>query len=207
MNEQLYLDLIDFFRKYVHMDEEILAILVLWAVATYCYDLYPTFPILHIQGDFSTGKNRILDLLAMLCYKPLILSNLSSASLFRIIDAEKGTILIDEADSLLQSNGTENILLSGYKKGAKTSRSVQDNEHPKGYRPVTFEVYCPKVLVTREGIQNDALTSRSITIITSPKPKDSLVPDILPSEALVEGELLKKQIQSVLESQNKRSLQ
>jgi len=190
----LYTDLKDFFRKYVHAPESEIGIMVQYAVATHLYESFNAFPNLHIQGDFATGKNRRLELIESICYKPITFIDPTTSSLFRTIDANKGTVLIDEADNILESKQLKNCILAGYKKGGCIIRSARDDNHSKGFVPVTFDVYCPKVLVTRGGIQNDALLSRCITITTLPKPQNSNVPDILPNNALVEGSLLKNRI-------------
>jgi len=202
----LYKDLKAFFRKYLHANEEEIGLLVQWAVATHQYGKYPAFPILHIQGDFATGKNRRLELISMICYKPDVSTNPSASALFRTIDAYKGTVLIDEADFVLGSNDVKSCLLAGFKKGGCFRRSVQRNNHAKGFEPVKFDVYCPKVLVTRNGIKDDALLSRSITITTLPKPSDSNVPDILPLEAYNEGKLLKNRLIKALNNQTQRRI-
>ncbi|MDA2919921.1 hypothetical protein MYX76_10580 [Desulfobacterota bacterium AH_259_B03_O07] len=192
---QLFHLLMRYLRKYIFTTNEAeLALLATYAIATYLYDLFPAFPILHIQGDFETGKGRRLELLSILCNVASILVTPSVSSLFRTIDETEGTILLDEADESLKDKLILNILLAGYKRGAYVTRSVRDSAHPKDFRPEKFAVYCPKVIVTRNGIDNDALHSRCITIITSPKPKDSEVPDILPAEAFSEGKDLKERI-------------
>lgn len=198
----LYTDLKDFLRKYVHAPESEIGLLAQYAIATHCYEDYQCFPILHIQGDSVTGKNRRLDLLKYLSYNPKILLTPSTSSLMRTIDEKRGTIMIDEADSILNFRENENIFLAGYKRGAKTSRSMKDPTHNKGFRTVEFELYCPKVLVTRNGIENDALISRCITIITLPKPANSNVPHKLPKEAEIEGKKLKEKISTLIKSKN-----
>ena len=61
-----------------------------------------------------------------------------------------------------------------------------------------FDVYCPKVVVTREGLPSDALKSRAITVITLPKPEGSIVPDILRYEDKLEGQELRNELDSLL---------
>ena len=198
--EELYQDLKSYLGRYVDTDETEISFLVLYATGTHFFDQYQTFPILHLTGDYATGKNRRLQLLELICNNPIVLTNPSLSSLFRVIDESKGTIMIDEADTLLQSSHMENILLSGYKKGGQVSRSVRDARYEREFRPMVFEVYCPKVLVTREGVHSDPLNSRSITIITFPKSKDSIVPDIFPETAMTEGTELKNKIEAMLSS-------
>ena len=198
----LYKDEKSYFKKYVATDDIEIAILALYATGTHIFERYQTYPILHITGDYATGKNRRLDLLASICLNPINLMNSSLSYLFRKLDEGKGTILIDEADKFLTDEDMRNFLQAGYNKGGCIARSVQDNAHPKGFRPESFEVYSPKVLVTREGIETDALNSRSITIITFPMSEDSNVPYTLPADALVEGAELKNRIETLVSNNN-----
>ncbi|MCH7517984.1 MAG: hypothetical protein IH964_03035 [Candidatus Dadabacteria bacterium] len=197
-NEELYQDLKSYFRKYLDTNETEIGLLVLYASATHMYDRYPISPILHISGDFETGKNRRLDLIRSICFKPTFYSNPTFASLFRTTEANKGTILLDEADAILGSPEIKNFLLAGYQKGVTIPRMVADNTHLKGYRTEEFVIFGPKVIVTREGCDDEALNSRSITIITLPKSADSSVPDTLPEEAFEEGKELKKRVELVI---------
>jgi len=197
-NEELYKDIKSYMDAYLETSQREKGLLIIYASATHVYQKYQNFPILHITGDFETGKNRRLDLIKGLCYKPKFYSNLSIASLFRTTDETKGTILIDEADSVLDDSQVKNFLLSGYQSGLGIPRMVKDSGHIKGYRTEEFDIYGPKILVTREGTEDDALNSRFITIITLPLPSDSNVPDIITAEELSRASELKTGIEAML---------
>lgn len=196
--EVLYGTLKSYFRHFIDAEDTELGFLVLYATATHYFEDYQAFPILHINGDYATGKNRRIELVKQFCHKPVILTSPSLSSLFRIIDEQKGTILIDEADNLLRYSDLESVLLAGYKKGGQISRSSKDDTHRKDFRPTMFSVYCPKVLVTRGGLMSDALKSRSITIITFPKSKDSNVPDIMSDADLATGGELREMLDTMI---------
>ncbi|NIQ16600.1 MAG: hypothetical protein GTO02_20100 [Candidatus Dadabacteria bacterium] len=150
-NSELYLYQKSYLRKYLDTKERELGLLANYATATHIYDKYQNFPILHFLGDFQTAKNRRLELLDPICLNPTIVTNSTLPSLFRTTDEYKGTIMLDEADYILGFNEIKNFLLSGYQKGVKITRMVPDNKHEKGYRPVDFEIFGPKIIVTREG--------------------------------------------------------
>ncbi len=194
----LYRDGKSYLGKYIDTKERETGLLFLYASATHVYENYQNFPILHFLGDYQTGKNRRLELLDPLCLNPSIYTNATLASLFRTTDGKKGTIMIDEADSLLGLVEIKNFLLAGYQKGVTIPRMVPDSTHPKGYRPEKFEIYGPKVIVSREGTDDEALNSRSIIIITLSKAANSIVPDTLPKEAVEEGKELKKRVEIMI---------
>lgn len=194
-NEELYKDIKSYFKSFIDTDETELSFLVLYAIGTHYFHGYESYPILHITGDYETGKNRRLDVMEIFCYKPTILTNPSVSSLFRLIDENKGTILVDEADGVLVHRDFENALLAGYKKGGQISRSKRTE---KDFTPEMYNVYCPKVLITREGLSSDALRSRAVTIITFPKTKGSMVPDIMREKDKLEGLELRKELDSLI---------
>lgn len=202
IHKKLYEELKSHFRQYLYANDEEIAILSIYAVATHIYDVFHAFPYLHITGDFETGKNRRLELLAPLCYNSTTLISPSVSSLFRTIDETRGTMLIDDADSILINEEILKILLNGYKKGGCVTRSMQDIKHEKGFRTAKFNVYSPKVIATRNGINDDALLSRCITLVTSPKPKGSTIPNIIPDKAVRQGEELREKISKAVKELN-----
>jgi len=197
-NETLYKDLKSYFAIYVDTNELEISLLVIYSCATHLYQRYSNFPILHITGDSGTGKNRRVNLIRNICHEPNFHTNPTIAVLFRTTGATRGTLIIDEADAILDSQRVRNFFLSGYEQGAVIQRMVQDNHHIMGFRSQGFEIYGPKILVTREGTDDEALNSRFITIVTLPMPVDSEVPYILSQEASAEGTELKARIEDFI---------
>jgi len=79
--------------------------LALWTVLTYCFDSFSTLPILAILSpEKRCGKTTTLETLAKLCLRALPASNISSAAIYRVVEAVKPCLLIDEADTFLKSN-------------------------------------------------------------------------------------------------------
>jgi len=199
-NEQLYKDIKSYVQKYLDANRYETGLIVIYSTATHVYMNYRVFPPFHITGDFETGKNRRLDLICGLCYKPTLYTNPTIATLFRTTEEINGTILIDEADSIIENSDVKNFLLSGYQVGAGIPRMVQDPKHPKGYRPEEFDIYGPKVLVTREGTEDEALNSRFITIITLPLSADSSVPHTMTEKDIRDAGELKQRIELMVSS-------
>jgi hypothetical protein len=74
------------------------------------------------------GKTTLLTVLSELVNRPVVAANISSPALFRVIEETRPTLLIDEADTLLQGNDElRGILNSGYTR--KTAYVVRvDNQ-------------------------------------------------------------------------------
>jgi hypothetical protein len=110
------------------------------------------------------GTSTLLELIMSLVRRPLPAANISSAAVFRSIDSWKPTLLIDEADTFLNSNGNEEItgiLNSGHNRSlAYVVRTQEiDGEHT----PVRFSTFCPKVIAMIKA-PADTIVDRSIVI-------------------------------------------
>ena len=111
------------------------------------------------------GKTNLLELLEMLVAKPWLTGSVSTAVLFRKIDAERPTLLLDESDATFNGNrdyaeALRGILNSGYRRGGKTSRCVQEG---KNFVPRDYETFCPKAFAGI-GKLPDTVADRSIPI-------------------------------------------
>jgi len=141
----------------------IVATLVLWVVLTYCYLAWDAVPYLYVGGPLGSGKSRVFEILARLVFRPLGSSNMSGPALFRTLHAQGGTLLLDEAERLKQTQdpGTGEIvamLLAGYKRGGQATRL-----EPVGdtFKTVSFDVYGPKAMACIAALP-PALASRAI---------------------------------------------
>jgi hypothetical protein len=115
----------------------------LWVIASYAFDAFFIFPRLRLKSATKgCGKSTLLDVLECLVNKPLIPSNATGPSLFRIIATERPTILLDEADRFVPKNDDLiSIINAGHKKNGTVLRCVGDNQEPRA-----FSVWAPMVI-------------------------------------------------------------
>ncbi len=156
----------EFLREYVIFpNEEALTAVTLWAVHTWVVLHFHTSPRLAVlSAEKGSGKTRLLECLGKVCCNPRQMVSLSPAALFRIIDKEHPTILIDEVDTLFSNKpgaskeDLRGILNVGYKKGAKVDRCDGPEFNVK-----SFDVFTPVVLA---GIGDlpDTIMSRSVIV-------------------------------------------
>ena len=102
---------------------------------------------------------------------------MTAAALFRTLHAQGGTLLLDEAERLKQTQGPEvqellSMLLAGYRKGGQATRldTVGDT-----FKMVAFDVFGPKAMACVAGLP-PALASRSIGITMFRAPRGSEKP-------------------------------
>ncbi len=177
---RLFMELTKTFNYYIDFpaDEASghLATLSLWVILTYAYPAWLAVPYLSIGGPLGSGKSRVFDVLGKLAYRPLSTSNMTAPCLFRTLDAQGGTLLLDEAERLRERSSEvgeiKSILLGGYKAGGKAHRLEKRGD---SFQSVAFNVYGPKAIA---GINElpAALASRCIRITMFKATKNSLKP-------------------------------
>lgn len=101
----------------------------LWVLHTYAIDATDVTPRLNVASpEPRCGKSRLLDLLELLVYAPLVVVNISEAALFRTLAEAPRTLLHDEIDALFKvRNEREDLralLNAGHSRGRTVPRMV-----------------------------------------------------------------------------------
>ena len=153
-----------FIQKYVDLPAAFELVAAHYVLFTWVYDAFKEVPYLRVRGDFGTGKSRFLLTVGSLCYKPILASGASTISpLFRILDAFRGTLVLDESDFQLSDERVEivKILNNGNATGFPVLRS--EMTPTREYNPRAFHVFGPKIIASRRAFGDPALESRCIT--------------------------------------------
>ena len=160
------LEIVKVLKRYIYLKNQSSYFdLALFILQTYLFKNFDTVPYLLITGPHGSGKTLILDILTFLCYRPLLSSQISKAAFYHVIHRLRGTLLMDEVESLARRNQTEfdmAVLLHGYKKGGFVVRvDAGKRKHVK------YDCFGPKVIANIGGIYNKPLKSRCIVIKTT----------------------------------------
>jgi hypothetical protein len=146
----------DLFRRHVVVPLGVPLVLSLWTVNTYIFETFDYFPYLALVSPVKRcGKTSVLKLLTSLAHRAQFTVDISDAALFRLVDARRPTLLMDEAENL-QRSGLRAILNAGFEQGATVPRCV-------GQQVQDFEVFCPKALAC-VGRLPDTVADRSIIV-------------------------------------------
>jgi Protein of unknown function (DUF3631) len=149
----------------------------LWVVHGHALDAAGMTPYLAITSpEKRSGKTRLLEVLALLVHEPLSTANISDAALFRVVDRQRPTLLIDEVDAIFGNRGREReelrgLLCAGYRAGATTHRMGG----PKHTELQTFSVYCAKAFAGIGDCLPDTVSDRSIPIRLKRRTRDEQV--------------------------------
>lgn len=157
--EEILKEIGAFLHKYLDISEVFEQIATYYVLFTWLYDRFNEVPYLRAIGDFGSGKSRFIQTIGILCYKPMFTGGATTPSpIFRIIDQVKGTLVIDEADFKFSDMTSEivKILNTGYQKGMPVLRS----EGKGTFEVKAYDVFCPKIVATRETFSDKALESR-----------------------------------------------
>lgn len=140
--------------------EEEYSVLSAYVLLSYTYAMFEKVPYLWFNAPKGSGKTTALKCLRNLVRKPIYASSYTGSSLYRVIDSDSPTLILDEVEELKQrSKATETIikiLNSGYDKSGTVMLTEKFNS-------VTFKTYSVKILA---GINElfDTIQDRCIKI-------------------------------------------
>lgn len=158
---QMFYKLVETWKAYVDFqDEREYLYHALWDIGSYLHHFFNAYPYPYIGGVKRCGKTKTLTVHSCLAFNAFFSNNMSTSSIYRLIQNARGTLVIDENEKLSQPDRAlefRSLLLSGYKKGAKVYR-VEKNRKEE-LHPEAFEIYSPKVLANIQGLE-DVLEDR-----------------------------------------------
>lgn len=147
--------------RHVIADKETLRAAALWATFTWLVDVVQVAPIANITApEKRCGKSILLTALGKLVYRPLQVSNIAPAALFRSIELWSPTLLIDEVDAFLAAHeDARGILNAGFTRDSATVIRCVGDDHI----PTPFNVWGAKALCGIGKIA-DTLADRSVPL-------------------------------------------
>ena len=162
-----------FFGDRAHLPQGAAQVLSYFALNTWTFKLFDTVPYLLLESAVpGCGKSTVIRLLEAISCRSRKASSLSEAVMFRLIDAEAPTLLIDEAETIdgrsERAEALRAIAHEGYKHGGQVPR-CQGDDHEVRW----FDVYCPKTFAAIGGLTG-ALLDRCLVIHMDKAPRGSI---------------------------------
>lgn len=154
-------DLAGQIRRFLIADVSSIVGMALWIAWTYIVGIAPVSPILVFSSPLrACGKSTALDITGRLTPRTISVSSISTAALFRCIEAMKPTLMIDEADTIFKENDElRSLINAGFTRTAPwTIRVVGEDLEPR-----LFSTWAAKALALI-GKLPDTLASRSVII-------------------------------------------
>lgn len=191
--EEILTEIRTFIHKYLDITETYEQIATYYVLFTWMYDKFNEVPYLRTIGDFGSGKSRFLQAIGILCYKPIFTGGATTPSpIFRIVNEAKGTLIIDEADFKHSDMTSEivKILNTGYQKGMAVLRS----EGKGTFEVKAYDVFCPKIVATRETFSDKALESRFLVEEMGVGKLRPDIPRTLKDDFYKDGEMIRNKL-------------
>lgn len=149
-----------YIHTYCDVSEVFERIAPYYVLLTYIFENFHEIPYLRVLGDYGSGKSRFLRVVGSICYNPIMVNGGASvASIFRMIEKAKGTLVFDEADFSFSdtTNDIIKLLNNGFSQGNPILRADGENFEPRAY-----DVFCPKIIGGRMEFRDRATESRCI---------------------------------------------
>ena len=111
----------------------------LWVLLTYVYGSFDTCPSLDVSSPTKqAGKSRLFEVLALLCARAWVAVSVTEAVLFRKIEADQPTLLLDEMDATFGKEqaliqGIRGVLDAGYRRGGTVPARAAE-QRARGFR-------------------------------------------------------------------------
>src|SRR5713101_505733 len=137
----------------VDVDEKYLPVLADFVLSTWFVDQLPVAPYLSVVGLPQSGKTTLLRVLSLVCHRPLLIADITSASFYQACTRFMPTMLIDETGSIRGNRTLRHMLRAG------TTREVLAVRRNR-----TFHSFGAKVISSLEPPDDAALNSRCIVI-------------------------------------------
>jgi len=183
------------FSKCLDVGDHERFLLVGFVVATWFIERLPVAPYIALVGLPGSGKSTALRILGLLCRRPLLTADISSAAFYQVCDQVSPTLLIDEAATAGNRKALFHLLRSSSSPDTVAFRKNQ-----------SFRAFGAKAVTFVELPSDAALNSRFIVLSLHETYRTdlSLVTD---PDIMAEAEILQRQLlQYRLECLNRLSL-
>jgi len=181
-------------RRYVVIPLTEAVVIALWVLHTYVIEAAQYTPYLHITSpERRCGKTRLLEVLAVLVFRPWRTDYTTPAALLRSVERDAPTLLLDEKDAAFKGSEEyretmRGLLNSGFQRGG--SYRVCE----KGARDITlrdFVTFCAKALAGI-GKLPDTVADRSFPILMRRRKRTEEVARFRRLKAKVEAAVLRE---------------
>jgi hypothetical protein len=163
------------FTRHMVLPEGAADAAALWVAHTYVFDSFPISPYLAVMSPTrGCGKTTMFQLVTAYAHRAFSVTNASPATVFRIIEQWRPTVLLDEGDTYLRGNEQmRGVLNGGHAKTSAMLLRCSGDDHD----PTFFSTWAPKALALI-GRLPPTLEDRSIRILLKRKTKAQKVEPI-----------------------------
>ena len=145
-------------------NEEIADVFACWIMSTYCYPIFYWFPHILINAPSGSGKSKCGYIVMSLSFRGFDLgasAGVTPAQLFRTLEGNRGTLLIDEFENRKGEIATDTQQLVYQIINASASRDayvIRTEQINKKWKATKFPIFCPKIICNISGMNPTSLS-------------------------------------------------
>jgi hypothetical protein len=143
----------DLISRCVDLSEDIATVLACFVLCTWVIERLPVAPYVSVVGLPESGKTTLLRVLGLLCRRPLLTGDITSAAFYRACEQLSPTLLLDEGGTANNTGSLRQLLRMGSTPDTVVMR-----------RDKSWRVFGAKVISTLEPFDDAALNSRCIQV-------------------------------------------
>ena len=129
---------------------------------TWLHDRLDLSPFLHLtSATRRCGKSALLEVIGTLVHRPLMTSHATVAAIFRLIERDAPTLLLDEIDHRFRA--TDATVLIGIINSSQRRESAYIDRCTSDHEVISFKTWCPKAFAGI-GQLPDTVMDRSIVL-------------------------------------------
>jgi flavodoxin len=136
-------------------------LIAIWIMGTYLLPIFTSYPYILLTGTRGSGKTKVLEVVSRLAFNAQLTSNATPSAIFRIIEANQATILIDEGEMLSSREDSQElrlILNAGYRRNNPVSRTNKETHEIQW-----FDTFSPKMIAAINPLDS-TLRSRCLQV-------------------------------------------
>ena len=187
--DELVWGLMEFMGEHANLPCSYLTIVVLFVLSSWFVDRLRVAPCLLVVGPSASGKSTLLNLLALLCRRPYLVGDVSSAGLYHAFGKTCPTVLLDESSTQV---GQSPSALRHFLRIGTTRLGVARHDG-------MYDVYGVKVIAAVEPPNDPQLLSRSIIapmLPGTPLKRDLRDPSVQEQVRLMQQSLLQYRLEN-----------
>ena len=165
----LLTEIADLVSTYVHLPTPKASTVALWSVMTWLHARLDLSPFLHLtSATRRCGKSALLEVMGTIVHRPLTTSNATVGAMFRLIERDAPTLLLDEIDRRFQSTDAKELI--GIINSSQRRETASIYRCGSGDHEVrSFPTWCPKAFAGIGNLPNTVL-DRSVVLRLERRP-------------------------------------
>ncbi len=153
-------------RFVIFQDQQSLIFLVLWIMGTYIYMIFRYFPYVWLTAEKASGKTTLMEVICEIAFNGDLMNNPTEAVIFRDIENNQPSMLIDEVENLSKRDKEAygaliSILNSGFNQAGKVKRAERSGKG--NFTIKNYSSYSPKMFAGIKDI-DDVLQDRTVKV-------------------------------------------